>query len=251
MRRALPVLSPAVLGALLVLLVSLVAARPAQAAGCSATGHVQGTVILVQLEPSSVTVRQGDCVGFVNDLAVPVDVHVDPAFDRQVPPGGQVTYPAKRAGAHAMSAGTLVFRDDGTLTVRRTQPQRTPSSPAPTSEPPATSEPRSPQPSDGGSGGPRVAPTPSFSGFPTPSFQSPTGTPPSVAGPSVSPYPTAPVPTSSPTAVATGPIEPASGRGAGLPAAVAALSIVGAGAGLVRVLLAEPVDDLPGVGGRA
>lgn len=250
MRRALPVLSPAVLGALLVLLLSLVAARPVQAAGCAATVHVQGTAIQVQLEPSAVTVRQGDCVGFVNDLTVPVDVHVDPGFDRQVPPGGQVTYPAKRVGGHAMSAGTLVFSDDGTLTVRKAQPQRTPSSAAPTSEPP-TSAPQPPPPSDGGSGGPRVAPTPSFSGFPTPSLQSPTGAPPSVAGPSVSPYPTAPEPTSSPTAVATGPIEPASGRGAGLPAAVAALSIVGAGAGLVRVLLAEPVDDLPGVGGRA
>ena len=42
------------------------------------------------------------------------------------------------------------------------------------------------------------------------------------------------------------PVEPPSGRGTGLPGAVAALAVVGTGAGLVRVLLAEPlgpVDD--------
>jgi hypothetical protein len=251
MRRALPVLSPGVLVALLVVLAGMVAARPAQAAACSATVHVQGTVVLVELDPSAVTVRQKDCVVFVNDLSVPVDVHVDPGFDRQVPPGGRVSYSAVRVGKHDMSAGTLVFTDTGTVTGRRAAPP--PTSSAPTTAPPSSSSPpsssRSPQPSGDGSGGPRVAPTPSFTGFPTPSLSSPPGTPPSVA--SVTPYPTAPVPTASSTAAVAGPIEPASGRGAGLPAAVAALAVVGAGAGLVRVLLAEPVDDRRSVGGTA
>jgi hypothetical protein len=46
-------------------------------------------------------------------------------------------------------------------------------------------------------------------------------------------------------------VEPPTDRSLGLPAALAALAIVGTGGGLLRVLLAEPVDDLPGVGGRA
>jgi hypothetical protein len=245
------VLAPAVLGALLAVLAGVIAAHPVQAAACSAAVHVRGTIVVVELDPSAVSVRKGDCVDFVDDLSVAVDVHVDPGFDRQVPPGGRVSYPAARVGKHAMTAGTLAFSDSGTVTVRRApSPPPTSSSPPATRTPPPSSPATRPQPtSNDGSGGPRVAPTPSFSGFPTPSYVSPTGPPPSVA--SVSPYPTAPVPTSSPTAAIAGPIEPVSGRGAGLPAAVAALAVVGAGAGLVRVLLAEPVDDLPGVGGRS
>lgn len=249
MRRALPVVSPAVLAALLGALVALFPAGPAEAATCSRTVHVQGTVLQVELAPSSVAVRKGSCVVFVNDLAIPVTVSVEPDFDRQVPPGGRVSYPARLVGAHDMSAGTLVFEDTGTVTVRRApQPSRTSSPPPSKTPPPSSPGSRSPEP-PGGSSGPRVAPTPAFTGFPTPSVSTPPGTPPSVAGPSE--RPDLPSPTASPTGIVAGPIEPASGRGAGLPAAVAALSIVGAGAGLVRVLLAEPVDDLPVVGGRA
>jgi hypothetical protein len=51
------------------------------------------------------------------------------------------------------------------------------------------------------------------------------------------------------TGVVAGPIEPASGRGTGLPAALAALAVVGSGAAIVRVLAAEPVDSGTNVGG--
>jgi hypothetical protein len=146
-------------------------------------------------------------------------------------------------------AGTLVFRDEGQVTVRRAErPQATASSSSPPTTRSSTPRTQSPDPGPGGSG-PRIAPTPDFTSFPTPSLSRPAGTPPSVAGPSVTPFPVTPTPSA--TAVVAGPIEPASGRGAGLPAAVAALAVVGAGAGIVRVLLAEPVDDLPAVGGSA
>ena len=54
--------------------------------------------------------------------------------------------------------------------------------------------------------------------------------------------------------VAGGPLEPPTDRGVGLPAAIAALALAGAGGGLVRVLLAEPVgavDERGTVGGTA
>ena len=49
-------------------------------------------------------------------------------------------------------------------------------------------------------------------------------------------------PTPAATAVVAGPVEPPSGRGLGMPAALAALAVVGTGAALVRVIAAEPVD---------
>jgi hypothetical protein len=240
-----------VLVAAFALVLGALTGRQAEAATCAADVHIKGSVVAVELDPSSVTVRKGKCVSFTNDLGVPVDVHVDPGYDQQVPPGGAVSYPAKRVGAHDMSAGTLVSQDTGRVTVRRApQPTQSATSTPPPTTPPASSpasEP--PKPRNTGSG-PRVAPTPSFSSFPAPATSSPVGSRPSVAPTSAGAFPTAPQPTTSASVAVAGPIEPASGRGTGLPAAVAALSIVGAGAGLVRVLLAEPVDDLPAVGGR-
>jgi hypothetical protein len=58
-------------------------------------------------------------------------------------------------------------------------------------------------------------------------------------------------PSASPTPAVVGVLEPPTDRSAGLPAALAALAIVGSGAGLLRVLLAEPVDGAPAVGGTA
>jgi len=57
-----------------------------------------------------------------------------------------------------------------------------------------------------------------------------------------------PLPSPSPSSTALSPlaqIQPPSGRAAGLPAAVAALLLVGGGAAFVRVLLAEPVRAVP------
>ena len=53
-----------------------------------------------------------------------------------------------------------------------------------------------------------------------------------------------PTPTSSsPAVIDRAQLQPPSGRATGLPAAIAALLIVGAGAAFVRVLLAESVHD--------
>jgi hypothetical protein len=52
-----------------------------------------------------------------------------------------------------------------------------------------------------------------------------------------------PTPAPAATAVVAGPVEPASGRSAGLPAALAVFALLGTGFGFVRVLVAEPVED--------
>jgi hypothetical protein len=57
-----------------------------------------------------------------------------------------------------------------------------------------------------------------------------------------------PLPSPSPSSTALSPlaqIQPPSGRAAGLPAANAALLVVGGAAAFVRVLLAEPVRAVP------
>jgi len=66
------------------------------------------------------------------------------------------------------------------------------------------------------------------------------------------PAPT-PSPTTSPVAVVAGPLQPPTDRGLGLPAAIAALALVGVGAAMVRVLLAHApaVDNRRTVGGNA
>jgi hypothetical protein len=69
----------------------------------------------------------------------------------------------------------------------------------------------------------------------------PAGPPPVVAGqttPSPSP--------SRSTVVVAGPLQPPTGRGTGLPAAVAAVVIVGTAAALLRVLLSYPISAVDG-----
>ena len=48
--------------------------------------------------------------------------------------------------------------------------------------------------------------------------------------------------------VGGGPLEPPTSRSVGLPAAIAALLVIGGATGLVRVVLAEPVDGPDSVG---
>jgi hypothetical protein len=67
--------------------------------------------------------------------------------------------------------------------------------------------------------------------------QSPGSTPFLAGRPTPSPSPT------TSTTVVAGPLQPPTDRGTGLPAALAALGVVGTAAALLRVLLAEPVAD--------
>ena len=69
----------------------------------------------------------------------------------------------------------------------------------------------------------------------------PAGAPPVVSGPT-SPSPSR----SSGAVVVAGPLQPPTGRGTGLPAAVAALVIVGTSAALLRVLLSYPISPVDG-----
>jgi hypothetical protein len=50
--------------------------------------------------------------------------------------------------------------------------------------------------------------------------------------------------------VVSGPLQPPTDRGTGLPAALAALAVVGTAAALLRVLLAEPIGPVDD-GGRS
>jgi hypothetical protein len=219
------------------------------AVGCPVTMRVTGSAVGVRLDPGAVTVEQGSCLAIANTLNVPVEVHVEPGFDRQVPPDGQVRWPAASLGSHAVTAATLVSRDRGTVTVRAApEPSRsaTASSPPPSPKPPPTSASTSPTP-DRTSARPSRGPG---SDSPSPAT-SPPRTP--TAPPSLPTTPPTPPPVPSPsaTAVVAGPVEPPTDRSLGLPAALAALAIVGTGGGLLRVLLAEPVDGSATVGGSA
>lgn len=92
-----------------------------------------------------------------------------------------------------------------------------------------------------------VAALPSFGGFsPVPPSSVPGAvTSPLLAGPLPRIGTPAPPARETPRLVA-GPLEPASGRAVGLPAALAAVLLAGMVTGLVRVVRAEPVDNLGG-----
>lgn len=229
-------------------------AGPAVAASCAATMRIQGGLTSpMTLNPAQTSIAPGACVTFTNDTGQPgesVHVTVEGGFAKDVPPGGAADYPAGTTGKHAVHVtGSLAGSASGVITVQAgPSPTRSPAqSSAPSGAP---SHQPSPAPSTSSSGsGPQVAPTPSpplVGGLP-PAHNRPT---PPASAPAVAPVPTtvgptAPVtPSASPAAVVSGPIEPGNDRGVGLPAALAALAIVGAGTGLARVLYAEPAGPV-------
>jgi hypothetical protein len=230
----------AALFAVLLGVVSLAVAPSAAAASCAATIHIQGPVGIT-LQPASVTVDRGSCVTIRNDLAGrTVHVTVAPGFAKDVPAGGSVAYPAGVSGKHALHVSYVLSDASGVITVRSPAP-------APSHSPSPVSSPAAQPPSSSGTG-PQVAPsapTPS-PGRSLPGSVVGAGRPPTPRNPSVAqpPVPVTVPPPARPAVVA-GPIEAASARGAGLPAAIAALALVGTAAALVRVLLVAtdgPVD---------
>jgi hypothetical protein len=227
---------------------SLLLAGPAQAVTCAHISITPG-VQSPALAPKTATITAGGCAAYANNTALPVKVTVGKLSD-VANPNGVVTFVERVPGTFAVAAqeqfqgqgvggtgtGSLVVR---AARVPKPSPTKT-ASPAPH---PSASASSSPRPSaSAGSSGPVVAPSTPKQPPPTAPGVTPAptdfgqGNPPVIVG---MPPPTA-TPSAPPESVARAQIQPPSGRAAGLPAAVAAVLVVGAAAAFVRVLLAEP-----------
>jgi len=234
---------------------------PAEAAGCQVVVQVQNSVpIGIQLSPRQSSVPYGGCVQFTDQaFGPPVTITVAGGYKVTLNYGestsGKTNYAATAPGPHALNADTGTNSASGRITVGAKPAQ----SPSP-SRSPSTAPRQSPTPASSQSSAPEVAPSPGRRQTPPP-LAIPAGKPPLGPGtsptpgvaPSVAGSPPGPLQTTTPAPVAVaGPLEPPSGRALGLPAALAALVLIGVGTAVVRVVLAEPaVDNRRSVGGTA
>jgi len=238
--------------------VAAVPAVPAAAASCQVMTvryDVSGAGLVI-LDPDHYDVPYGGCVQFVNQTAATTTITVSPGYSEQLGPNentaGATNYRGTTPGHHDVTAMSGPSAADGSLTVAA-PPSHSPT-PSPSAAPtrtamPSAGPPSTSPPSSGGSG-PQVAPTPTRTrthGHGRGGLQPPVSPPGPIQIPTLSPTPT---PTPAPTAVLSGRVEPASDRAVGLPAAVAALVLVGTGTAFLRVLTAEPVDSEENVGRR-
>ena len=209
-----------------------------------------GTLVL--LDPDHYDIPSGGCVQFVNQTAATTTVTVGSHYAEQLGPNentsGVTNFRGTTSGRLPVTAtsGPTGNRARGSITVAAAPPRSpTPSSPHPRK----TATPAPPASPSSSSSGPQVAPTPSRKhrhGHAKGGLQPPVSPPGPIQIPTLTP-----TPSPAPTGIVSGPIEPASGRGMGLPAALAALAVVGSGAAFLRVLAAEPVDDGQNVGGSS
>jgi hypothetical protein len=235
----------------------LPAVGTADAASCKAmsVGYAFDAGDVIGLEPERVNVAYRGCVQFTNNLDLPVTITVEGGYSvtlgakESTPP--REAYVGKSSGRHDVTARSGLSSADGSITVAAAPTHS--SAPTKSAPPKHRSSPaHSPaaRPSSS-STGPQLAPVPPTAGGRLPRVHRATPPP---SAPSVAPTaPRAtvvPTPSASPsaTAVVAFPLEPPSGRDAGLPGALAALAVVGTGAGLVRVLLAEPVGPVDDAG---
>ena len=199
----------------------------------------------VVLSPSTLTVAKGACVTLHNATITSAQFTVGahykataPAFSDATP-----TYVAGPAGTtQAVTATGAAGTAHGKIVVKAA-----PSKPSPT--PSRHSSSPTPRPTASATHQPTPTPT---TARPTPPATTPTASPP--VQPLVSPSPGStpylagqPTPTpstSSAPAVVAGPLQPPTDRGTGLPAALAALAVVGTAGALLRVLLAEPIGSV-------
>lgn len=206
------------------------------------TGHV------VTLAPPHESIPYGGCVQFTNNTAGTVTITVADGYSQNVGPGAttppSAAYAGRHPGRHSVTARSGPTSASGTITVGAapTHSASPTSSPHPTPSHRTSRPTNSPTKTGGRGSGPQVAPSvtsPPHHLRPgrLPRVHRPAVSPPVVSTPVPTPPPVSPSPA---PAVVAGPIEPPSGRGSGLPAAVAALAVVGTGAAFVRVLLAEP-----------
>ncbi len=227
--------------------VGLTFAGSAQAASCAQVSISPG-VQSPSLSPKTATIVAGGCVAYTNNTALPVKVTVR-KLSGVANPNTAITFIETIPGTFAVSAQEqfqgqpIGGTGTGTLVVKaRPAPKPSPhpssTSPSPHPSPSSGSAPPSATPTSSGpvvaTGTPTQAPptTPGLTPAPNQSGQ---GNPPVIVG--------MPPPTATPSVPSTidrAQLQPPSGRATGLPAAIAALLIVGAGAAFVRVLLAEP-----------
>lgn len=217
----------------------LVAALPVGAASCSVMNFqfdpASGGVIL---SPQKLTVANGACVTLHNSTITSADFTVGAHYKQTAPAFSDATpnYVAGPAGStQAVTASGAAGSARGSIVVQPA-PKPVHSSAPPTHSP-------APQPSHSAS--PSARPTPTKTSAPPPTASPPPVTPivspPAGSTPFLAGQPT---PTPSPshsTTVVSGPLQPPTDRGTGLPAALAALAVVGTAAALLRVLLAEPI----------
>lgn len=238
---------------------AVLGAGPVSAASCRTVTVQNDVPVGISLSPPQTSVPYGGCVQFIDQaFGPPVTVTVSGGYQTTLNYGentaGKTNYAARTPGSHTLTATNGAASAKGRITVgpapaRAPSPSRSPSasrSPSPQPQPSSSSQ----------SSGPQVARSPHRHGHP------PVAAPPPVApgvsatpgvAPSVAGSPPGPLQTTTPSAVAVGgPLEPPSGRSLGLPAALAALMLVGVSTAVVRVVMAEPaVDDPRSVGGTA
>ena len=253
MRVALRVATVAVVGAA----AGVVATGSAAGASCSVMTFEFGQSGF-ELSPSTLTVNAGGCVQFSNQTLFTARFTVGSSYAQNVPAlsqtSGRNNYLARPAGSRQrVTASEGAGSAKGTIVVKASPPPKPSASPTPsssrTSAPVPTQHPTQPPPSPPATPQPtRPGPTLAPPTFPPSALTSPaptaSGAPPFLAG-----RPT-PTPSQSVTVV-SGPLQPPTGRGTGLPAALAALAVVATAGALLRVLMAEPVaavDDGRSVG---
>jgi hypothetical protein len=229
----------------------VVGAGPAAAASCRVVTVQNAVPVGIALSPQNTSVPYGGCVQFTdNAFGPPVTVTVAGGYQTTLNYGestsGKTNYAARTPGTHSLTATNGASTAKGRITVGAA-PTKSPS-PSPS---PAASHSPSPQPapSASSSGASRPPRSPRHH----PQVGLPSGPPPPVAPgvsatpgvvPSVAGSPPGPLQTTTPAAVAVaGPLEPPTGRSFGLPAALAALVLLGVGTAVVRVVMAEPAVD--------
>ncbi|HWB65847.1 MAG TPA: hypothetical protein VG708_03340 [Mycobacteriales bacterium] len=237
---------------------------PAVAASCAGIAVAPGLSFAV----SSTTVPEGGCVRFTNVTGVRLTITVADTSYRAVIGANASTgsaaapnFVARAVGAFRVTATDGLRTGHGTITV--TKPKPTPSPTRSPSPRPSTHPSASPSASAHSRHRTHHRATPHrrghghrrHGGLPPPISVSlpplPTGSTTAAPGanPKVAPgLPAAGGAVDPHAAVQSGPIEPVSGDGAGLPAAVAALLVLGVGAGVGRAVLARAdggatVDD--------
>ena len=218
----------------------LVGAAPVTAASCSVMNfQFDPDSAGVVLSPQKLTVADGACVTLHNSTITSAEFRVGsrykqtaPAFSDATPsyragPAG-TTQPVTASGAAGTAHGSIVVKP-APKPARSSPPASRSPSPHPThstspSSPPASKSPSRAQPSSPAPARTVGSPSPRSSPF--------------LAG--------QPTPTPSPSrtmTVVSGPLQPPTDRGAGLPAALAALAVVGTAGALLRILLAEPLGS--------
>jgi len=226
---------------------AMLGATPAAAASCRVITVDNAVPVGITLSPSHVSVAYGGCVAFTdNAFGPPVTVKVGKHYSATLNYGestsAKTSYQATEPGQQQVTADGGTASAKGSITVGSP-----PASPTPTPAPSHSPAP-STQPTPGASStssGPQVAASPHRSHRAGPPAVIPTNLPPVSPGFSPTTVPTpsvagSPSPKSA-GAVVAGPLEPPGDRNIGLPASLAALALVGVGAALVRVLLAEPI----------